>query len=514
MKIDAMANAIRSESAHPLAPAANPTASSGRPIVPGPQALPVLDWFLNALLILRDPVVNLLDLQKKYGDIVAVGRRKSAPIVVFSPEYNHQLLTNPDIFYNLDVNSTDSPIQMPQHTAASRLLSGVAGMNGVKHTQHRRMLMPAFHKKSVEALVDMVAARTEEHISGWRAGTEIDLVPEMVELSLSFAISGLIGINPGQEGERIHDLLQKWGKSGLSPQVSMIPFDLPGFPYRRFLRLSEQLEAEFKKIIARKRANSMDGGDALAILLEVKDVDGISLTESELLGHLTTLFTAGHETTAAAMIWTLFLLSQHPNAMLGVMDEIDEQLGGKTPTMENLRAMPRMEHAIKESLRMFPPGIWMLRTAVEPFELGPYKFPQGTHVVFSPGVTHRRLDIYAQPNRYMPERWETIDPNTYEYLPFGGGPRRCLGATFAMMELQVALPIILQRYRLSIEEGTEVNRGGTILSFPKGRLPVTLHAQDRAFSAARLRGNIHQLVDLDPAGENKSPLSIGKRVGG
>src|SRR6478672_11079036 len=155
---------------------------------PGPRALPGLDWVGNAIPVLRDPVIRMLELQEKYGDIVALGRRKGAPILVFSPEYNHQILTHPEIFYNLDVNSPDAPIQMPQNTAASRLLSGVAGMNGAKHTQHRRMLMPAFHKKRVEALVDMVASRTQHYISDWQTGQEIDLVHEMVELSLDFAI--------------------------------------------------------------------------------------------------------------------------------------------------------------------------------------------------------------------------------------------------------------------------------------------------------------------------------------
>src|SRR5262245_57990969 len=133
-----------------VVPHTNASTRAGHPKrPPGPRTLPALDWIGNVLCILRDPVVHLLKLQAKYGDIVVLGRRKSAPVVIFSPEYNHQVLTHPEIFYNLDVNSPDSPIQMPQNTAAARLLSGVAGMNGAKHIRHRRMLMPAFHKKRV-----------------------------------------------------------------------------------------------------------------------------------------------------------------------------------------------------------------------------------------------------------------------------------------------------------------------------------------------------------------------------
>src|SRR5438045_1763856 len=133
-----------------------------RRAIPGPHSLPLLDWIGNTVPILQDPVVQMLELQKRYGDIVSLGRRRAAPILVFSPEYNHYLLSNPDIFYNLDVNSEQSPIQMPKNTAASRLLSGVASMNGAKHKHHRRLLMPGFHKKRAEALCDTIAARTQE----------------------------------------------------------------------------------------------------------------------------------------------------------------------------------------------------------------------------------------------------------------------------------------------------------------------------------------------------------------
>jgi cytochrome P450 len=332
----------------------------------------------------------------------------------------------------------------------------------------------------------------------------------MVELSLSLAVSGLLGLHPGEEGHRVHGLLRSWGKYALLASVQLLPFDLPGFPYRRFLKFSEDLEAEFRAVIARKRAGnqgieaSMDGGDALSILLDAQasqgsssDPDPRSLTDTELMGHLTTFFTAGHETSAAALTWTLFLLSQHPQVMHDLMDELDGALRGGPPTLEQMGSLPLLDGVINESLRLFPPGTWMLRTSTAPFVIGPYQLPAGTHLVYSPAATHRLPDLYPQPNRFLPARWATIKPSTYEYLPFGGGPRRCIGATFALMELKVALPMILQRYRLEVPDGTRVDRGGTILSFPKQPLPIRLHTQDRNFAPAFVRGNIHDLLDLN-----------------
>jgi cytochrome P450 len=502
---------------------ATPVTTSGRSSIPGPRT-PLIGWQVRLIPFLRDPVVGMLELQRRYGNIVAFGQSPSAPLLVFGPEYNHQLLANSALFYNLDVNSSVSPIRMPQHAAAARLLSGVAGMNGEKHTQHRRLLMPAFHKKRVELLRDTMVACAEAHLAGWQADKEIDLVEEMVELSLSLAVSGLLGLRPGEEGHRVRGLLRDWGKHALLASVHILPLDLPAFPYRRFLKLSEGLEAEFRAVITRKRSGAKgvkgsgsiherDEGDALSILLDAQgeESEGERLSDSELMGHLTTLFTAGHETSAAALTWTLFLLSQHPQVMHDLMDELDGTLRGSPPTLEQMDSLPLLEAVINESLRLFPPGTWMLRTSTAPFTIGPVEthcnvsLPAGTHVVFSPAVTHRQPDLYPEPNRFLPARWSAIKPSPYEYLPFGAGQRRCLGATFALMELKLVLPMILQRYRLAVPDGTRVDRGGIILSFPKRGLPVRLHAQDRHFTSSRLTGNIHDLLDLNDSRVWRTP---------
>jgi cytochrome P450 len=214
------------------------------------------------------------------------------------------------------------------------------------------------------------------------------------------------------------------------------------------------------------------------------------------LGHVTTFFTAGHETSASALTWILFLIAQHPHVYADLLDELEGTLHGAAPRLEQLKHLSLLNRVINEGMRMFPPSMWLIRTSTAPFALGSYELPGGTHVVFSPAVTHYRPDIYAEPHRFLPGRWETISPSPYEYLPFGNGPRRCLGATFAMLELQMVVSIILQRYRLVVPDQTKVDRGGSILSVPKGGLPVRLYARGQHVPAGRVRGNIHDLVDL------------------
>jgi cytochrome P450 len=471
-------------------------ASPSRPTIPGPRAAPGLGWRTHLIPLLRDPVVGLRRLNDTYGDIVTLGGPEPRPVLVFSPELNHQLLSAPGLFHSFSVSDPASPVQLPSDTAITRLLAGISGMNGEKHTYHRRLLMPAFHKQRVAGMWDLVVAQCEARLAHWRPGRRFDLVAELKEMSLGFAIRGLIGLDPEQEGARVHTLLEEWTRVGLSIPVIIAPFDKPGLPFRRFLRLSERLEAEFQRVIARKRAEGLDGPDVLTMLLEAHDLDGTALTDVELLGHLTTLFTAGHETTASVLTWTLFLLTQHPRTLAALLDELDGALHGAAPTVAQMNDLPLLDGVIKESMRLLPAGLWFVRTSIAPFTMAGYDLPRGTHVVFSPAVTHRRPDLYPQPDRFIPERWARIDPSPYEYLPFGSGPRRCLGATFAMMELKIALPLILQRYRLAIAPGTRVDRGGAVLSFPRGPLPVTLHRQDRQFHDAGVRGDIHALVSL------------------
>jgi cytochrome P450 len=453
--------------------------------------------------MLRDPAISMLRLWRDYGDAVSLGTARGAPIMVFSPEYNRFVLTHNEIFHSLDVNSGEAMFKVPPNTSAARLLSGIASMNGEEHTVHRRLLMPAFHKKRIDALRDSMVECIEAHLSTWQEGDSRILIHEMLDLTLAVAITGLIGLNPAEEGKRVRYLIEQWSQRGLTPQVALLPYDMPGMPYRRFRILSEQVEAELLDIIERKRQRVSAGqdeadGDALAILIHTHDEDSELLSDSDLIGHLSTLFTAGHETTASALTWTLFLLTQHPQILAKLVDELDGVLHGDAPSLEQLKELPLLESVINEGLRMFPPGMWIFRTAVEPFEIGPYTQPAFSQLIFSPTVTHYRPDIYTDPHTFNPRRWETITPSPYEYLPFGGGPRRCLGATFATLEMKLALAMILQRWRLEIPYGCRVDRSGTILSRPKDGLPFVLHRQDRHFVHSAVKGNIHALVDFGP----------------
>lgn len=450
------------------------------------------------LALLRDPINYMMWLHQTYGDVVALPRRKPRFVFVFSPEYNRQVLSDQMLFHNGEVNSPNSPVKLPPSSAAVRLFSGITTRNGATHIQQRRLLMPAFHKKRIEALRDVMLERTERHIQTWQAGRQLDLLAEMKGLTLAVAVQAILGLDPTREGDRVRRAMERWFKLVLSYSVVAFPYDLPGTPFRRMLNFAERIDREIRGMIRRRRGmgDAAAGLDALSMLLHAHDEDGTRLTEDELIGHTTALFVAGHETTASALTWTLFLLAQHPRTLNDLLDELHGKLRGNAPCVEQLNDLPLLDAVMKESLRLLPPGLWFLRVNTAPTSFGQYHIPEGTSILWSPAVVHRRPDLYPEPNAFKPERWSSIDPSPYEYLPFGAGPRRCLGATFATMEMKMVLPVILQRFGIGLPQGARVDLGGSPLATPRGGLPVRLLSARKIPSPATVKGNIRRLVDL------------------
>jgi cytochrome P450 len=214
------------------------------------------------------------------------------------------------------------------------------------------------------------------------------------------------------------------------------------------------------------------------------------------MGQVHSLFNAAYHTTAYALTWTLFLLAQHPTVMRDLMDELDEVLGGQPPAPEQVGRLELLGRVIDESLRMLPPIVYSPRINVVDLPFGSFDLPAGSLVVASYYITHRLPNIYEHPRRFDPDRWLTIRPSPYEYLPFSTGPRMCIGAYFAGSLLKVSLSMILQRFRLSVVPGTRVDRNCSVSLGPRGALPMTVCEQDRQFAASPVEGHIHEMVEL------------------
>lgn len=460
--------------------------------LPGPRHVPLVGWRAYALPFFRDPLGYMSKLRQAYGNLVAWDEQNQFMVFAFGPEYNRQLFSDQALFFSDPFGN----LPAPEGSALLTLRSGLLNMNGDKHKQQRRLMMPAFHKKQVETYRDDMVLLTQRVLDRWYAGQPLDVAAEMRKLTMSIATKTLFGLDVPPNAESIGGVISRMLELLTSTSVNVLPRDLPGTTFREMLGVAERLDAAIKAIIAQKRAQSTDSADVLSMLIAARDEDGSAMTDVELVAQAYTLFVAGHETSSNALTWTLFLLSQHPRILDDLRDELAGVLHGAPPTIEQLNQLPLLERVIKESMRLLPPASFGSRISTAAFKLGPYELPKQTFVIFSQYVTHHMPELYPQPERFLPERWERITPSLYEYLPFGAGARMCIGATFAMTEIKIVLAMILQRYGLMLAPNARVDRSIKVTLGTRRGMPMVTLPADRQVPRIEPRGNIREMVDL------------------
>lgn len=459
----------------------------------GPRRIPLLGPDGGLLRFFSDPVAQLFSLHKQYGRVAAVSDRDPALVCAFAPEHNRTILSDARRFEN----HAEVPIKMPPDSAPLRLNTALTSMNGDTHRRQRRMMMPAFSRESVEGHRDAMAAVADERLARLRPGDSIDFAAEAIELSLRLAMRCLFGIEVGDDADSLGRLGLRYLQGMTSPAAMFLPFRFPGSPYARFLDTSDKLERAIRALIAERRHRGAGGRDVLSILIGAHDDDGSAFSDAELVGQSAVLFIASHETTAQTLTWTLFLLSQHP-AVMNALDEELRVLGGAAPSVADLGRLPLLDRVVKESMRLIPatPFLFM-RRATEPFQLDEHALPAGSVVILSSLVTHRLPELYERPDSFAPERWEKIAPTTYEYLPFGAGPRTCIGGTFAAQAIRVVLASLLQRFHVELQPGVSLHRKvqGITLGTRSG-LPLRLVERGAARAVRPVGGDYADLVDL------------------
>jgi cytochrome P450 len=462
--------------------------------IPHPPIPPVMGWRGLMLRFFSDTVRYPREWQRRYGNLVSIGAGQGGGVLAFGADYNRQIFTQPDVFYTIDAETF--PVRLPAETPLFRMWNnGLLQMNGTRHDGQRRLMMPALHKKRIDSYRSDMIALTERQLSGWIIGETRLLLKEMRQLTAAIAIQTLMGLKPDEEGEPLLRMFETWSKGIQSPMTLALPYNLPGMPFRRLLRLSEQIEADMLSLLARKRQTASDGMDAFSMLIQAQDEDGSRMSDSELIGQAMTLFIAGHETTASALTWALFLLSQHTKILADLTDEL-APLHGAAPSLEHWNQWPLLDGVIQETLRLFPPLPIVTRASAVPFTLGGYDFPARTGLVLSAFVTHRTAEIYTQVNQFLPERWSSINPSPYEFIPFSSGSRMCLGSTFAMTEMKIVLPLILARYQLVPPPNAKVDYAASIFLAPRRGLPMRLLSTGQTMRSETVGGNVRDLVEI------------------
>lgn len=467
--------------------------------LPGPRPVPVLGWRGNAVRFLLDPIGYMDALPRvpvaaftAGGGGPVIVRTSGAGDTIFAlgPASTQTVLGQPAAFHS-------ARIEGPRESRSFfRLTSGLFSMNDGKHLAQRRLIQPAFSKKRLEGYRDDMVAITARTLDRMVVGGRIDLLAAMQQLTLEIANKALFGRDSAPGVHNIGAMIEDVTALAMNP-LTMIPLNLPLTPRRRLIDLAARVEASLRAQVAVKREAGGHGDDVLSALLRSRDEDGTTLTEDELIGQLFLLFFAGHDTTRTALAWTLFLLAQHPAVLADVLDELHGVLGGDAPSVAQLGRLPLLERVLKESMRLFPPAPLTGRITVTPVMLGGREFRAGTEVILSFYHSHRDPDLYPEPLRFRPARWESFSPGPHEYVPFGGGVRMCIGAGFAMMEAKIVLAMLLQRFCFALDPAGRFDRKCSVVLSLRHGLPVLLGAQDRVVRARTVvRGDVHEMVDL------------------
>ena len=348
------------------------------------------------------------------------------------------------------------------------------------HLRQRRLMQPAFHRDRVAAYASTMVSYADRVRSGWNEGATLDVAREMSRLTLLIVGKTLFDTDVESQARDVGDAM-----SGLmnSFWTLMLPFGdtlerLPIPRLRRGRKARERLDAIIYGIIGERRASGGDRGDLLSMLLMAQDDEdkGRGMTDRQVRDEAMTIFLAGHETTANALTWTWYLLSQSPDIERRLHEEIDRVLAGRLPTVADVDRLPYTTRVVTESMRLYPPAWLVGRRAVNEYSIGGYSVPPRSIVVMSQWIVHRDPRHYPEPDRFDPDRWTPAFKAAlprFAYFPFGGGPRQCIGESFAWMELVLVLATIAQRWRFDLVPGHPVVPQAAVTLRPKYGMKMT-----------------------------------------
>lgn len=457
----------------------------------GPKPAPVIGTMASLYRLLDDPVGVVMGLRGQ-GEVVALIDQSPAVICVFGAERNREILTQPATFLH-----DETMLQGTPGSAMNKIRFAMVTINGDMHRRHRKLMQPAFQKSALDDYAADIVAATRVMLEGWKVG-EVNRVDDLCrEVALAIAMKCFYGLDIGEEAHELGHLAVKWVNTITDPKTILLPFDLPGLGYRKMLKYADVVVSRLQALIDRKRSMGGEQKDAMSLLMNAREDDLEPLSDDELIAEAATLFIAGHDTIAMTLVWTLLLLERHPAVHAALMAELDAVLGGRDPAPDDLPKMAVLDRVIKESMRILPSvPLLVMRVCADAAMVGGFSVPKNSNVLVSPLATHHDPDIYPEPQRFRPERWLSITPSAYEYLPFSVGARNCIGMLFAERALRLILPMILQRFRFSIPAGTRIDRltRANILH-PRHSLPMHIEpASAPARPPAPIEGDIHELV--------------------
>jgi cytochrome P450 len=439
-----------------------------------PRKQPPALNYLRLFALRRDPLGAFLSLAREHGHVVR-----------YRGLYTAYQLTDPsDVERVLQSNAHNYVKGRNYKKFRDSTGEGLLISDGELWRRQRRLVQPVFRRHHLAAFAAVMARATEAHLAGWRAfaasGETFDAADEMMRLTLRnvgltmfstdlTAEAGTIGRS--LDVIRAHAIRRMW-------QPVSIPGSWPTPGNLRFRRALADGDRVIHSMIEARRAGRVENEDLLSLLMRARDDEsGAGMSDEQLRAEAVTILTAGHETTAVALSWLWLVLDAHREVEERLHDELARELGGRTPTLEDLPRLRYTQMVCEETMRLYPPVWGLSRTALGPDTFSGYRVATGSEAILLPYVTHRHPDFWDEPERFDPERFtpeRAAARPRFAYFPFGGGPRQCVGQHFAMTEMLIVVAAVAQAYTLRVAPGHRAEPEASITLRPRGGLPVTL----------------------------------------
>jgi len=412
---------------------------------------PRLPAIVQGLWFVTRPVEYFDRCLARYGDPFTV-RLPSTPAVV--------MFSDPAAIRDIFTGDADA---LPAGEATANVLLPILGassllvLDGARHLRERRMMMPPFHGDRMRAYGEVMRDVTERALSDWPVARAFPLMERTQAITLDVIVRTVFGLTDGAAMVRLCDLLRRFVAHAVNPLYLWRPLqkDLgPMSPWGRFVRLRREIDALLDAEIAgRRSAPNADRADVLELLLAARDESGAPMGDAEIRDELMTLLLAGHETTATALAWTVHRVLTEPGVYETLRRELAAVVGAGRVSPDDVAKLEYLDGVVKETLRLNPVIPDVMRLVKRPVRIGGLDLPAGVGVAPNIYAAHRRPDVWPDPLRFRPERFIGTRPSPYEFFPFGGGLRRCLGMAFALYEMKVVLATLFSRADLALAPG-------------------------------------------------------------
>jgi cytochrome P450 len=440
-------------------------------VVAESRQAPPAHWLLGHLPELRGDILAFLTrCEREYGPVVAL----RLYVVTF------YLVNDPDLIQKILVTDNAKFVKPTGLRMVKPMFGeGLLTSDGEFWRTQRALIQPAFSRQNLERYASIIVQSAAEMLDSWEQEPGRDVHEDMTTVTLDIVARALFGtdIAAGREAitaatKGIQDFFTSWKRHYL-----LLPPWLPTPEMLRLKRSVREVDRTVFSVIAAREASADRGNDLLSALLDATREDGRRMSQKALRDELVTLFLAGHETSANALSWALYELAQHPGALSRLQAELQQVLGGRLPTTQDLPSLPYLEQVVKEVLRLYPSAHNIGRVAKEPCKLGDVTLAAGQDVLICVWAIQRSAKYYENPDAFIPERWEGARAKSvpkYAYFPFSAGPRNCVGAQFALLEIKLILATLLQRCTPEVEPGADIGIEAAITLRPARGMPMRI----------------------------------------